>query len=115
MFKSENSKKAVLHNGFFNIFVASWEGSGNLPSFNRLYTINSILSMGISHFAIYPDLQLFAGWVISRASMSSADLFRINCLKYISGNVSIRVSNVLDPDQARHFVGPDLGPNCLQR
>ena len=20
-----------------------------------------------------------------------------------------------DPDQARHFVGPDLGPNCLQR
>ena len=22
--------------------------------------------------------------------------------------------NSLDPDQARHFVGPDLGPNCLQ-
>ena len=22
---------------------------------------------------------------------------------------------VLDPDQARHSVGPDLGPNCLQR
>ena len=27
----------------------------------------------------------------------------------------IRVSNSLDPDQARPFVGPDLGPNCLQR
>ena len=26
-----------------------------------------------------------------------------------------RVSNGLDPDQDRHFVGPDLGPNCLQR
>ena len=25
------------------------------------------------------------------------------------------MSNSLDPDQARHFVGPDLGPNCLQR
>ena len=25
------------------------------------------------------------------------------------------VSNSLDPDQARHFVGPDLGPNCLQK
>ena len=25
------------------------------------------------------------------------------------------VSNRLDPDQARHYVGPDLGPNCLQR
>ena len=26
----------------------------------------------------------------------------------------IRVSNSLDPDKARHFVGPDLGPSCLQ-
>ena len=25
------------------------------------------------------------------------------------------MSNNLDPDQARNFVGPDLGPNCLQR
>ena len=28
---------------------------------------------------------------------------------------TIRVSNSLDADQARHFVGPGLGPNCLQR
>ena len=28
---------------------------------------------------------------------------------------AIRVSNSLDPDQARQFVGPDLGPNCLQK
>ena len=27
---------------------------------------------------------------------------------------AIRVSNSLDKDQARHFVGPDLGSNCLQ-
>ena len=25
------------------------------------------------------------------------------------------ISNRLDPDYARHFVGPDLGPNCLQK
>ena len=25
-----------------------------------------------------------------------------------------RVSNSLDPDQARQFVGPDVDPNCLQ-
>ena len=25
------------------------------------------------------------------------------------------MSNSLDPDQAQHFVGSDLGPNCLQR
>ena len=24
------------------------------------------------------------------------------------------MSNSLDPDQARYFVGPDQGPNCLQ-
>ena len=28
---------------------------------------------------------------------------------------TIRVSNSLDPDQDRHSIGPDLGPNCLQR
>ena len=28
---------------------------------------------------------------------------------------TIRVSNSLDPGQARLFVGPDLGPSCLQR
>ena len=25
------------------------------------------------------------------------------------------MSNSLDLDQAQHFVGPHLGPNCLQR
>ena len=25
------------------------------------------------------------------------------------------MANSLDPDQARRFVGPDLGPNCLPR
>ena len=28
---------------------------------------------------------------------------------------TFRVSNGLDPDQDRRFVGPDQGPNCLQR
>ena len=28
---------------------------------------------------------------------------------------NIRLSNSLDPDQARRFVGPDLCQNCLQR
>ena len=34
--------------------------------------------------------------------------------KYSFGD-TIRVSNSLDPDQVRRFVGPGLGPNCLQR
>ena len=36
-------------------------------------------------------------------------------VRKILSRVTIRVSNNLDPDQARHFVGPDLGPNSLQR
>ena len=29
--------------------------------------------------------------------------------------IRINMSNRLDPDQDRHFVGPDLCQNCLQR
>ena len=46
--------------------------------------------------------------------LSSADFKKIIVSNYSFRN-TIRVSNSLEPDQARHFVGPDLGPNCLQR
>ena len=49
------------------------------------------------------------------ASLSSADFFPKSSFSKISFRNTIRVTNSLDPDQARHFVGPDLGPNCLQR
>ena len=46
----------------------------------------------------------------------------VSCLFFSKLTVSknyfrytIRVSNSLDPDQARHFVWPGLGPNCFQR
>ena len=32
---------------------------------------------------------------------------------FLSRNTII-VSNSLDPDQAQHYVGPDLDPSCLQ-
>ena len=40
-------------------------------------------------------------------------IFKIRFFEQYFRN-TIRVSNTLDPDQARHFVGPYLGPNCLQ-
>ena len=48
--------------------------------------------------------------------LSLADFFFQNQLfrKYYFMN-TIRVSNSLDPDQARHVVRPDPGPDCLQR
>ena len=43
----------------------------------------------------------------------SADFFQNQFYqKILPGTLS--VSNCLDPDQDRHFVGPDLDPNCLQ-
>ena len=39
---------------------------------------------------------------------------KINFLKNSFRN-TIRVSKSSDPDQAQHFVGPDLGSNCLQK
>ena len=40
--------------------------------------------------------------------------FKIIFLKNYFRN-TIRVSNSLDPDQTRLYVGADLGTNCLQR
>ena len=42
--------------------------------------------------------------------LSSADFF-----SNILYRNTIRMSNGFGPDQDRHFVGADLGPNCLLR
>ena len=41
--------------------------------------------------------------------------FQNQLFRKIISRITIRVSNSLDPDQAGHFVGPDFGPNCLQK
>ena len=43
----------------------------------------------------------------------SADLFYKPPFVNLFSRNTIRVSNRLDRDQARRFVGPDLGLNCL--
>ena len=47
--------------------------------------------------------------------LSSVDFFLNNLFQKKSFRNTIKVSKSLDPDQAQHFVRPDLGPNCLQR
>ena len=47
-------------------------------------------------------------------SHKSRFFFEIKFSKISFRNI-IRVSNSLDPDQARCFVGSDLGPNFLQK
>ena len=45
----------------------------------------------------------------------SADFFSKSIFSKNSLENTIRVPNSLDPDRAQCFVGPDLGPSCLQR
>ena len=55
-----------------------------------------------------------ASWVIFRAFLTSADFFKINFFEKFFQEYHQSV-NSLDPDQAGHSVGPDLGQSCLQR
>ena len=43
--------------------------------------------------------------------LSSADFFQNHL--FLIQEYHLTVSNSLDPDQARHFVGPKLGPNSV--
>ena len=40
--------------------------------------------------------------------------FKINFFEKFFQKYPASVLNSLDPDQARQYVGPDLGPNCFQ-
>ena len=52
---------------------------------------------------------------LEKKKLPYADFFsKLSFSKNSFRNI-IRESNKLDPDQTRHSVGPDLGPNCLQR
>ena len=56
-------------------------------------------------------LQLIARWVSNVVCW----LFSKLTFSKNSFTNTIRVSNSFDLDQNRRYVGPDLGPNCLQR
>ena len=47
--------------------------------------------------------------------LSSGDFLLKSTYSKNSFRNTFRVSNSLHPDQDRHSVGLDLGPNCLQR
>ena len=72
-------------------------------------------STGITEININSLFYLFATCVIFLAFLSSAEFLQNQLFSKNSRRNTIRVSNNLDPDQAQHFVNPDLGPICLQR
>ena len=76
--------------------VSEIHGDQTIISMQKIFLVNSLLAGNF--FIICFVLQ---NWLFFFSK------------KLFSGISS--VSKSLDPDLARHFVGPDLGPNCLQR
>ena len=60
------------------------------------------------------EVYLTKKWAIFHALCRRLIFFLQNHISKSSFRNTIRASNSLDPDQARHYVGPDLDPNCLQ-
>ena len=77
------------------------------------------MCMYIQSFCSTRTFLTLAFWVIFHTFLLSAEFFTKK-KKYFMN--TIRGTNSLDPDQAQHYVGPDLGPNigpdlgpnCLQ-
>ena len=53
-------------------------------------------------------------WYLFMLLLLTADFFQKFTFSKNSFRSTIRLSNNWDPDQDRHFVDPDLGPNCLR-
>ena len=62
-------------------------------------------------------LGIFACLLILHTILSSADFFSSKMNFFFQNNFLEyhQSDKQFDPDQFRRFVGPDLGPNCLQR
>ena len=81
---------------------------------NTVFCLSKTLISSHSEYSELITTSLFAPRKFFRL-FSSANFFpKSTFLKNSFGN-TIRVSNRLDPNQVRHFVGPDLGLICLQR
>ena len=64
---------------------------------------------------VYFDQLLYFPKLLSRLIPSLFIIVPYLTLLILDFINTIRVSKGWDPDQAQHFVGPDLGPNCLRR
>ena len=61
------------------------------------------------------DIHVFTAAKMFMPFLSSTEFFFKILFVSKFYRTTMRMSNILDPDQARHFVGPNLGPNCLQK
>ena len=93
------SEKSQWHS-FVAAFLGGYVVFGKYNKVNEQVSIYFLNTLHAGQFFMF----FFCRLLIFSKSMFLKNSFR---------NTN-RVSNILDPDQAGHFVGPDLGPNCLQ-
>ena len=75
-----------------------------------------LLKMFTLHLKVHAIIRQGLSFVsLLHAFMSSADFLSKSSFPKNNFRNTVRVSSSLDTDQARRFVGPDLGLNCLQR
>ena len=91
-----------MENGAF----APKEQMLHFPYFFQIHNISKVLlwSKGLTLKNLLFHAFAVVCWLFSKLTFSKSSF----------GN-TIRVSKLLDPDQERCSVSPDLGPNCLQR
>ena len=76
---------------------------------------------GINIFYYYLEVNVFEIFIRTFCMLGNFSCYCCHLLTFSKLTFSknsfrhtFRVSNSFDPDQDRHSVGPDLGPNCLQ-
>ena len=78
---------------------ASWSPAGKGLTSWLSFVVSSV-SLSLSHW--YPGSGVVLDCIDSRSLQP-----------YLLCHLLITFANSLDPDQDRHYVGPDLDPNCL--
>ena len=102
------------------VFAQMYQLSLNLDSLQQKFSLTSIgdkqcrCIKGLLHKQALEILGLISCWVILDAFLAKADFFQNQLFPKQNFMNTIRVSSSFNPDQAGHFVKPDLDPNCLQ-
>ena len=85
---------------FFSVLKIKCCNTSKKKKHCNIYGFTAFSSLPLGNFACF----IVFCWFFSKSTFSK-NSFRN----------TFRVSSKLDTDQSRHFVGPDLGPNYLQR
>ena len=93
------------------------KGLSTDPWWTPTFTSNSLLSRWFKNTIFAKKCILISFWIFEYCFYYSFIIYYCAIFYSLDAGFfkTIQMSNSLDPDQARYYVGPDLGPNWLQR